>query len=470
MVKSENTYKIMFTLTQIIFKICLKYKLYLVCALIFRIAIKERSPAGGDSFIYSNNGNRNTLLLLDSARYRGDIDALASNNMFRILHITQGWQSLLVGCLFESDESLHDIIFAKNGSQLYRKNIITIDFVTHVLGYLYKMIRVDAVVTVHFKYINDYHWVLSSEKMNIPHIMLYRECNLFSDSIYRHLLKKIEDQGKFIGSHIIVHNEISKKAFLDGNFSQKGRISVCGALRMDKLLENLKNNPCGLGNFSKKKKFILFYFPYNSTTFGYSKRAIANGSFWKYSKKLFKELHISIIQLAVEYPDIEFIIKPKREFLLEKDWEFFKKVLKDSNIDISKLSNYKIEPEMDVHNIIINSDVICGLQSSTTIESAIIGKKVILPLFFNFSDSDFYSDFPWKNHINLFDVATDSLQFKKMVIDGIKEPKILKNIMRKRRVLFKKVFGSLEPDALDKYSDAITRVIDSNKLLNSDNT
>jgi len=468
-VKSENTYKIMFTLTQIIFKICLKYKLYLVCALIFRIAIKERSPAGGDSFIYSNNGNRNTLLLLDSVRYRGDIDALASNCSFRILHITQGWQSLLKGCLFDSNESLHDIIFAKSNSQLHRNHVVTTDFTTHILDRLYKIIRVDAVITVHFKYIEDYHWALSSKKINVPHIMLYRECNLFSNLIYGYLLNKMKEQKKFDGSHVIVHNEISKKSFLDGKFAKKNQISVCGALRMDGLLSTLKDNICGLKNYSRKKKFVLFYFPYNSTAFGYNKRSLSDGSFWKYAKKLFKELHISIIQLAVENPNIEFIIKPKKEFLSGGEWIFFKKVIEDSNVDVSKLSNYKIEPELNVHNLIINSDVICGMQSSTTVESAVIGKKVIFPLFFNFHDSEFYNDFPWRNYINLFDVATDSLQFKKMVIDAFKEPKISRSTMKKRRALFKEVFGSLKPDSLDKYSKVITEVVNSHKLLNNKN-
>ena len=68
----------------------------ILIAIFFRVIIKERLKNGKDRFVFKKQSNRYSLLALDSQRYRGDLDILAQSEKFRVLHISQGWQLLLI--------------------------------------------------------------------------------------------------------------------------------------------------------------------------------------------------------------------------------------------------------------------------------------------------------------------------------------------------------------------------------------
>ena len=160
----------------------------------------------------------------------------------------------------------------------------------------------------------------------------------------------------------------------------------------------------------------------------------------------------------MEYPDIEFIIKPKDVMVKNKSWDFYKDVVNKSNIDIKKLPNYKVDVDLNVSDSIVKSSVICALQSSTVVESAFAGKRLILPLFHDFLDSPYFDDFYWKNDLELFDVATDKNQFKILFKDILNNPKISQDIENKRIELFDRWFGNVEGNSLDKYYNIIKNI------------
>ena len=156
----------------------------MMIAIFLRIAIKERMEDGRDRFVYKKKSNRYTLLALDSERYRGDINILAQSKKFRVLHIRQGWQLLLVKAFLRGKYYVSDIENLDENSRLAKEHKKTLNFVFNVLTKLYKILNINCVTTVHFKYIADYYWVYTTEKLNIPWIMLYRECNVMSPIIY----------------------------------------------------------------------------------------------------------------------------------------------------------------------------------------------------------------------------------------------------------------------------------------------
>ena len=160
----------------------------------------------------------------------------------------------------------------------------------------------------------------------------------------------------------------------------------------------------------------------------------------------------------MEYPDIEFIIKPKDVMVKNKSWDFYKDVVNKSNIDIKKLPNYKVDVDLNVSDSIVKSSVICALQSSTVVESAFAGKRLILPLFHDFLDSPHFDNFYWKNDLELFDVATDKNQFKILFKDILNNPKISQDIENKRIELFDRWFGNVEGNSLDKYYNIIKNI------------
>ena len=433
---------------------------YTVLILLIILNIKEKSN-GKNRYPFSSPNNKITVLALDSDRYRGDLLALSYHPKIRVLFMKQnppGWlikpfySELNIGRYINAEKNSIDDI---NHKKAY-------DFMYKFLSIFYKYVAVDCVTTINYRYLEDYNWSKVSDDLGVPFIMLYRECLLASDRIYDHVVRRKKNEfGRFVGSHIIVHNEKCKQSFIDSEFATPDQVSVAGALRMDNFLKLIRQNKVKSPHASKKK-FILFYFPHDNGLFGRKYRKNYKGwlynSIWSSRDKLFIDLHNAIIELALEYPDIEFIIKPKDVMVKNKSWDFYKDVVNKSNIDIKKLPNYKVDVDLNVSDSIVKSSVICALQSSTVVESAFAGKRLILPLFHDFLDSPHFDNFYWKNDLELFDVATDKNQFKILFKDILNNPKISQDIENKRIELFDRWFGNVEGNSLDKYYNIIKNI------------
>lgn len=439
-------------------------------ALFFRVIIKERLNNGKDRFVFQKKSKRYTVLALDSERYRGDIDILAQSNIYRVLHIRQGWQLIVVKAFLKGKHYVSEVENLDKNSILGKQHIKTKDFVFNILNKLFKMIDISCVTTVHFKYIADYYWVLSSEKLNVPWIMLYRECNVMSPIIYDAVVSMMKKQEPFLGSHVIVHNSKIREAFLESNFCLKNKITVASALRMDQLVKKskeLENSPIS-PNENKRKKFTLFYFPIDSSMFGSMNKSVdiqkyyPDGNFWINKEKYFTLLHQVILELAEENKDIDFVIKPKEIFLYDESWRYYQKIISNSSVDITKLKNYSIDPNANVHNLIEESDIICGGQSSTTIESIIMKKQMILPLFCDYQKTDYFAQFPWKDYLDLFNIVLNPQSFKDTFYKLINSHDINEDQMIRRKDLYLSCFDDYTGNALCLYTRTIEKVIKNN--------
>jgi hypothetical protein len=442
---------------------------YYIAALILRVFIRERTINGKNKTIYSKANDRLTILALDSDRYRGDLEMLASVSKFRVLTIRQKWQVLFLGRIYSNinNVSLDDYFGSISGDSIYKEVVLAKKFMQESLIQLLSIIKVDCITTVNYKYIEDLDWTIAAKNIGIPYIMLYRECLLqkgyrFYDEVVKRNLKY-----KFYGSHIIVHNHTCKDAFLESNYCKEKDISVIGALRMDKYLNILKNRNSQTKR--RKKQFVLFYFPYDMSLFGKNGNP-PNGykykyaySIWRERKSLFRDVHVAIAELAVEHPEINFIIKPKEIMMNVRSWLFYEQVLDEIEFNKEKADNYSVEPYADVHELILNSDIICALQSSTAIESAISGKPVILPVFKNYRITENYKDFTWRNHLDIFSVANNKSHLKEMIIDLMNHPIVDGDILNKRKSVFKEFFNDIEGESLNKYVETITEVVEGSK-------
>ena len=439
----------------------------ILIAIFFRVIIKERLKNRKDRFVFKKQSNRYSLLALDSQRYREDLDILAKSDKFRVLHLRQGWQLLIVKAFLKGKNYVSEIENLDESSKLGKEHKKTNDFVLNVLNKFFKLIEIDCVTTVHFKYIADYYWVNSCEKLNKPWIMLYRECNVMSPIIYDTVVGMMKKQNPFKGSHVIVHNKRIKDAFLESNFCSTQKITVASALRMDQLvkkskqIEHLKFDSI----LSKRKKFTLFYFPVDSSMFGSMNESIdikkyyPEGNYWVHREKYFTQLHEAILELAEENRDIDFVIKPKKIFMHDKSWSYYEKVISNSKVDVKKLDNYVIDADANVHNLIIESSIICGGQSSTTIESLLMKKPIILPFFCDYHKTDYFAQFPWKDYLDLFNVVRDVDSFKSTFRVLINSNDISENEMSKRKELYLSCFDDYTGRAVDRYTETIQKVI-----------
>jgi len=455
-------------------KYLIRKEAFFILVPLVRAAIKERRNDGSDSIFHSKPDGKKTILALDSLRYRGDLDALSQN--FRVLHLTQrapGW--LIKGFYHEFD--IVNYINAPDGSDKKAQYIAASNFMTKFLRVFYSKVSVDCVTTVNFRYTEDHHWVKSSEKNSIPHIILYREGLLAYYRAEYNLFIRAKRFDKFIGSHIIVHNEKCKNIFLKSEFVSKNDISVAGALRMDKLVTRV-NNVSRHNKIKKNKQVTLFYFHPNMPMFGVDAKGVTPKALLSHGPKkdlsyafnawsgrfdLFYDVHEAIAKLAYKYRDIDFIIKPKDIMVASPQWKYYDKAIEKSGINVSNLENYFIEPYANVHDLIFSSDVVCAMNSSVVIESALIGKPVILPVFKEYRDSKNFEDFHWKDDLDLFDVADDKHDFERLILQRLDDDDIDMKTATARNELFYKWFDQPKEGALSEYTHIINTVIDKYK-------
>jgi len=446
-----------------------KNKYYYILAIIYRFLITERLPNGKNNLIYSKRDDRITILAFDSDRYRGDLEALASDPTLRVLCIKNKWQGALISMLYDKDKvSVNEYSRSTPGDSIYRKiKGPTQEFMCEFLKVLFSMIKVDCVTSVSYRYIEDIDWTLAAEKNDIPYILLYRECLLDKNLRFYHEVVQRHRLFKFHGSYIIVHNDTCKESFVESSFCDEQKISVVGALRMDKYLTSLKSSYRYIKN--KRKRFILFYFPYNMSLFGKSGEPPLDYkykyafSIWPERKNYFRDIHSAIAELAIERPDIDFVIKPKNIMMKNASWKYYERVLNEIGFNTNKVDNYSVEPNADVHELILNSDVFCALQSSTVIESSISGKPVIVPVFENYKSTKNYKDFIWRGHMELFDVADNKQHLKELIIDLMDHPYVDNNILDRRKKVFKSFFNDLDGVSLNHYVNIITNVATDGK-------
>jgi len=397
------------------------------------------------------------LFLLDEDRYRGDIQCLI--NEFNIFSIKQSITGSIIKGFYPKNCSIADIV-KSNEANLIIQHSKALLFAQKILSYLVKNIKIDAILNVNYRYLDDYAWTIAAENMKIPHIILYRECLLTNERQSLEVLVRHKRMGVFKGSRIIVSNEICKNLFVDSGYAPKSKITVCGTLRMDQFIRKIPNN-----GFAKNC-ITVFYFEKNSSLFGKLDKGNRLGEkfnylyqIWPGRENFFYEYHKAFIELAIDNPGLIIYLKPKKENMRNNSWKDFMKIFDELGVDLRDIPNYKICPNASAENLIFESKLVSSFHSTTTIEAAIAGKRVLLPLLEDYQKSRNFDDFAWRNDLDLFDVAYSAKDIKNIVINSLSDPSVSEEIIEKRWMLFEKYFGPRNRKSLTCYTKVIKKEI-----------
>ena len=164
--------------------------------------------------------------------------------------------------------------------------------------------------------------------------------------------------------------------------------------------------------------------------------------------KLFKNVHKSIYELAIQNPETEFVIKTKWEF------EWHEQIFKDIGYPKNLPNNLVISSNLGVLDLIRSSHAIVAFNSTVILESAIFGHKVICP---NFNEVSKYNKFVMHN---LFKkkiiLAKTKKEFKNKIIDRLKEGRNNKPLMKKE---FEIYISQLKKNVLKMYIKKIDKII-----------
>jgi len=403
-----------------------------------------------------NNHAGFTILALMPKRFVGDLEVLAENGEFRILAIPFDWQTKILS-LYWNDRFDSTIYTHKEGSS--NKMIIEVQrklrcFMKCFLSSLYRKIGVDCVIGSGIFYRQNYDWGLVSNEIGIPYIVLHKE-NLINSRIHRRNYEIAKRNNRFQGAHIIVHNTILRDIFIKAGYVRPEQISSLGCLRMDGFVQRVKKQ---IKINNKRKKVVLFSFSYNTGLGADIKSFTENRDVGVVN--LFEHVHVSIAKLAMKNKEVDFVIKAKWGGNWLREIEF---VCKKNGIVTKELENLSVLHDVNVHNLIFESDVVCVYGSTTALESAIAAKPVIVPYFDEALKPEYADGVHHKDYFHLFDIAHSVEEFERLIVERLANPAVSEDCINERYAVFEKYVSSMKGNAREQYIGLIKKIVKESK-------
>jgi hypothetical protein len=264
-----------------------------------------------------------------------------------------------------------------------------------------------------------------------------------SSCLAKEMTETFRDLVRFEGNHLVVQSESDKQFCIDSGFVKPEQISALGCMRMDYYIEALQ----GAQPIENKRKRILF-FPF---LLRYVFEEVDMFMF-------FKDVHMALVHMAIKYPEIDIIIKPK-----SKDhplwYKSFSKALEESKINEQDISNLLILPNANACELLLGADVVCGLNTSALLEAAIAEKPVIIPYFKELQNAKYDERIFFRDAFDMFDIAESIEMFESMICERLYNSKVDSNVIAKRKAYFERHFSSLKCDSIKKHVDLIRHIV-----------
>ena len=394
-----------------------------------------------------------TLLALNPGRFRGELEGLADTGAFRILRLPYEWQCRLTYMFFANDIP-HDHHFHPQRNPAFaRRQEQLRQFLLRFLPALFRRLGVDAVLSSAVHYREDYEFGRVAQELGYPYIVLQRENIIGGSGQRRRYEERSAKLGPFTGGHVIVHNEEIRGCYLRSGFLQPDQVSALGCVRMDPLALKIDNPP----PLPTRPMATLF-------SFNHGTGLLATQGFTHFDPRrergfirLFDEAHIEFARLAMQRPDVDFVIRPKWRQVWTAEIE---RALRTAGLDLNAIPNLRIDAETDTHALIFASTFVVGFQSTVVLEAAVAGKAVIIPMFdeANLTPYAEYVHFREELH-EVADVATDAADFAGLMRSRLDNPTIDAILMAKRRAVFSQHVSNLDGSARARYVAKIGAIL-----------
>jgi len=391
-----------------------------------------------------------TILAINVDRFRdGELESLVRSG-FTVLLMPYNWQTRIFYAYKERGLK-NQFKNPSKKSSIYKDRVRIRSYLSYLLKSIYLKKNIDCVIGAGIFYNQDLDWGAVSVNIGYPYLVFHRENLVITEHLYLATIKKAKSLNKtgFFGTSIIFHNKIMKDIYDKYSGVDKDKIHALGSLRMDSYLENVQSSKIQFN----KNTIVLFSFP---PSVALRQNMETESGFGWY--QLHNEVHTSFVELAVENPSIDFIIKHKGV-----GWAETETLLRDLNA--LKLTNLKIYGELhNAQELILQSSAVTGFCSTALLEASIAGKPVIVPLLGEAKDEKYRDCLCFSEELAMFNVATSKHEYKELLI---KRPAVSQEKMKLRRLSFEKYISPLDSTASEKYSQLIVSEVEKSKLINT---
>jgi hypothetical protein len=392
----------------------------------------------------SNDGQQLTVLALSPEGFRQDLEVLAKTGRCRVLVMASRWQYRFMYLFYNEGLRVSDYMNpAPDSTEMKSKRELQ-NFYGRLLPKLYDRLGIDCVVSYHIRAPADVDWGIASRKAGYPYVVLFREGLIAASPDLREVMPVRFKRFGFWGTHVIVHNESARQLCIDTALAKPEAVSALGCLRMDGFLSRIKKK-----NEAHQRKRQVTFFPFS----------LRDKSKWDFSLwPVFSGAHVALAKLAMKYPDVDFVFKPKPKGYA--GWRrLVDKAFAEAGMDARQLPNLVMDPNLDAQKLILESSVVCGINSTTILEAAIACRPVVVPFFREFREKPFVDNVKFADAFQYLDVADDPESFAKLIEDRLVKPEISKSDMAGRRAMFKKYVSDPDGGALDKYLQQLESLV-----------
>ena len=399
---------------------------------------------------------RKLILVLLPEKFIEDLRFIEDSNQYLIIKFSERILNFINLYYKEKVESDH--IYNSSESIVDKQNILH-EILRASFSFLFKFYKIDAVFTSDFRYRYTIDiCIVLQKKFSVPWIVLHRENMYANQMIYKSALGRYKKFGKFFGTKIFVHNEVTKKLLTQSGFASMSQIKVLGCIRMDELFKLNKRK-------YEKKNIILFSFKKRTKVYQDFKDPEINQLVKLYNNtiypdEIFDTTHTEFIKLAKEYPKIDFIIRTKKMFMKSNFWQ---KNLKRSFKNVNGSSNLKnliIDYDTNLYDLLKESYFVIGMDTSAILEASIINLPVIIPYFNCIKNKKYNKILNFYDYFDCFDTPANKMDLIMIMKSRIKDFSSSQRVYKKRKKLFEKYFYKFDCNHLKRYIDAINAEID----------
>ena len=355
-----------------------------------------------------NNGEKYIrILVLNYDRWLPDLNVLKAHSEVCLIALPFKYQAFLNAL------SVNNLV--KEGSKRnFEENVLHANPFSYLHCFLSAFIkknRIDCIISCAFHYRADQSWQIASGSSNVPFIVLQKEITV-DDGSTEYVTEMFRKRLSFRGNKLLVNTSSAREVFIEAGSCESKDIVVTGHLKIDSIYRKTKEKT----KSQTKKQIVVFSF-LPSVVSGLGLALKVKGYRHPYDRhkgfsKLFEQVHCAMAEIAVKNPDIVVVIKCK---WLGK-WEEMVNdaIATESSLYVDDIPNL-IVTDGPAYKYMEESRVVISFSSTSTIESRLYRRPVIIP-FFAEAAGKYKRYVYFKKYFDDFVIATSKEDLKRKVL------------------------------------------------------